>query len=335
MKKSIFCLLLSCCLLMTGCGGNADSTTTEQESSDTASTSAGEQTPEDVESQPEDTTASTEASEPVEVTTAQSGTSESEIIIDVTDTYAEMITEFDNTYLGLPREDKVYVFQSTGESAEIGGQKCYAVSCYDEHEGTLYFMCDFYITEDGSAVYRYYLSEDMYVLLPESMGFTQMDPSTQTADEIFAVANELYGYFDLCALSGDPDKTLEVEVNGSTWVYYMVTDERLDTKAELLSALSCYFSSDIINSLMDTAIYREGADGKLYSSTGARGSNIYHAKTVYELFTLTEDTAVFKAYATYYNDVDDPEAGTYTEEYTFNAAKLDGRWVFTNFDLTY
>ncbi len=332
MKKSILCVLLCCCLLMTGCGGNTDSDTTVQGDATTASTSAAEQTTAAEESEPETTSAYTEHSEPVEVTTTQSEPTESDIVIEVSDAHAEMITVFDNTYLGLPREDKIYVFQSTGESAEIGGELCYAVSCYDEHEGTLYYMCDYYITEDGSAVYRYYLSEDKFVLLPESKGFAQMDPTTQTADEIFAVANELYGYFDLAALDGLSEYTLEAEVDGSTWTYYMVADERLDTKAELLSALSCYFSADIINSLMDTSMYREGMDGKLYSTGGARGSDIFHQKTVYELVSLTEDTAVFKGYATYSDEIMED---TYTEEYTYNAVKQDGRWVFTNFELPY
>lgn len=332
MKKSIFCVLLGCCLLMTGCGGSTDSDTTVQGEATTASTSATEQTSAAVESEPEATTVATGESEPTEVTTAQSEPAESDVEIEVTDTYAEMITAFDNTYLGLPRADKIYVFQSTGDYDEIGGEICYAVSCYDEHEGTLYYMCDFYITEDGSAVYRYYLSDDKYVLLPESKGFAQMDPTSQTADEIFAVANELYGYFDLCALNGYDDKTLEAEVDGETWTYYMVSDERLDTKAELLSALSCYFSSDIINSLMDTSMYREGMDGKLYSTGGARGSDIFHQKTVYELVSLTEDTAVFKGYATYSDEIMED---AYTEEFTYNAVKQDGRWVFTNFDLPY
>lgn len=332
MKKSILCLLLGCCMLLTGCGGT-DGGETQQTEATSASTTSAVQTEESEGSQPEVTTSvATEDSEPAEITTTQSEPEESEPDIVIEDTYAEMITAFENTYLGLPRADKIYVFQSTGDSMELGGQVCYAVSCYDEHEGTLYYMCDFYISEDGSAVYRYYLSDDKYVLLPESKTFSQMDPTTQTADEIFAAANELYGYFHLAALDGYGDRTLEAEVDGSTWIYYMVSDERFDTKAELLSALSCYFSADIINSLMDSPNYREGMDGKLYSSGGARGSNILHQKTVYELVSLTEDSAVFKGYATYSDEIMED---AYTEEFTYNAVKQDGRWVFTNFTLPY
>lgn len=333
MKKSILCVMLCCCLLLTGCGGNTDSDTTVQGDATTASTSEMEQTSAPEESEPVVTTASTEETQPTEQTTTQSEPTESDVEIEITDTYAEMITAFDNTYLGLPRTDKIYVFQSTGESAEIGGELCYAVSCYDEHEGTLYYMCDFYITEDGSAVYRYYLSEDKYVLLPESKSYAQMDPTTQTADEIFAVANELYGYFVLNSLDCDFDRYMEVEQDGGfTMRYFLVTYEALDTKVELLSALSCYFSADIINSLMDSPNYREGPDGKLYTADAGRGSNIDYRGTVYELVSITEDTAVFKGYATYGDEILEE---AYTEEYTYNAVKQDGRWVFTNFELPY
>lgn len=330
MKKSILCAVLCCCLLLTGCGGDTESNVNVQGDPTSAFTSADVSAPE--ESKPDAAATSSAVTEKTEPTTVYIETVESDDVIEETDIYAEMITEFDNTYLGLPLADKVYVFQSTGDSAEIDGALCYAVRCFDEHEGKLYRMCDFYIKEDGSSVYRYYQSDDKYVLLPERKSFTQMDPEAQTAEEIFAIANELYGYFDLCALDGYEDKTLEAEVDGSVWTYYMVSDERFDTKAELLNALSCYFSADIINSLMDTSMYREGMDGKLYSTGGARGSDIYHQDTEYELVTLTDDSAVFKGYATYSDEI---IVDAYTKEYTYNAVKQDGRWVFTNFELPY
>lgn len=333
-KIALLCAALGCCMIMGGCaGGESISQNESSAPAEVTSQTESSAAPDDNSvSEGASTTASTAQTTQSEA--AESKTDESDVVIELDDTYAEMVMDYGNSYLGLPRMDKVYVFQSTGESAGIGGSKCYAVSCYDENEGTLYYMCDFYITEDGSAVYRYYLSDDKYVLLPESKEFVQMDPTTQTAEEIFAAANELYGYFDMAALDGDSEYRIEAEVNGSTWVYQRVIDERLNTKAKLLNALSCYFSTDIINSLMDTSVYREGEDGMLYSTGGARGANIYYQYSVYELVELTEDTAVFKCYATYGDEELDGE-NTRTDEYTYNAAKQDGRWVFTNFALPY
>lgn len=335
-KITLMCAALGCCLLMGGCGGSGESVLQSDSSAPAEVTSQTEVSSAPEENSVSDEGASTTAStaQTTQSEAAESKADESDVVIELDDTYAEMVMDYDNSYLGLPRMDKVYVFQSTGESAEIGGSKCYAVSCYDENEGTLYYMCDFYITEDGSAVYRYYLSDDKYVLLPESKEFVQMDPTTQTAEEIFAAANELYGYFDMASLDGDSECRIEAEVNGSMWIYQRVIDERLNTKAKLLNALSCYFSTDIINSLMDTSVYREGEDGMLYSTGGARGANIYYQYSVYELVELTEDTAVFKCYATYGDEELEGE-NTRTDEYTYNAAKQDGRWVFTNFKLPY
>lgn len=338
MKKSIFCALLCGCLLLSGCGGDTQSdTASQQDNSGTSVDNDSSSESSDVGDIPQEssqTAAQTTDTKPQQTEPApmESSSQAESSEVEVTDTYAEMMKAFDNSYLGLPRADATYVFSSTGASAEIGGMLCYCVSCYEEHEGELYYMCDFYITESGSAVYRYNLSAGEYVLLPEKKDFMQMDPAAQTPEEIFAVANELYGYFDLCALDGIAEYTLEVDVDGVPYVYNMVADERLDTKTELLSALSCYFSSDIINSLMDTSQYREGVDGKLYSAGGARGSNIYYLDTVYELTQLTEDTAIFTAYSTYSDEITDI---IHTEEYVYNAVKQDGRWVFTNFDLPY
>ncbi|MBE6889097.1 MAG: hypothetical protein E7485_03670 [Ruminococcaceae bacterium] len=338
MKKSIFCALLCGCLLLSGCGGDTQSDTASAQGSSGASvdTDSGAASSDggDVSQESSQTAAQTTDTKPqqTESVPAESTSQTESSDVEATDTYAEMMKLYDNSYLGLPRADATYVFSSTGASAEINGELCYCVSCSEEHDGELYYMCDFYITENGTAVYRYYLAEEQYVLLPENKGFLQMDPEVQTPDEIFAVANELYAYFDLCALDGIPECTLDVEIDGFTHVYNMVADERLDTKPELLNALSCYFSSDIINSLMDSSQYREGPDGMLYSAGGARGSNIYYIDTTYELTQLTVDTAVFTAYSTYSDEITD---SVHTEEYVYNAVKQDGRWVFTNFDLPY
>ena len=341
MKKRI-CALLAAGILLTGCGDNESVNTSFEDSAPTVNTQeAAEQI---TTSAPETAAAPVESTEqaapPVHETIEETDVTveaESIEVIPVTDEYVELISAYDNSYLGLPQKDKVYIFESTGAVAEIEGEPCRGISCYDEHEEKLYYMCDFFISEDGSKVYRYYAAEDKYSLLPEtSTGFTQMDPTTQSPEEIFKVANALYGYFDLEAMAGLNDKVLEKEVNGIMYKCFMVADERLDTKAELLNALSCYFSTDIINSLMETTMYIEGPDGKLYSTCGARGADIFYVGTEYELSILTADTAEFTAYSTYSDPYStDTPTETVTATITYSAVKRDGRWVFTNFELPY
>ena len=336
MKKRLPALLAAC-VLLTGCADADEVSTTE--SAELVVTTQTDEMPEES-AEPVQSTSSITTAESAEPAVKETVEPTAEVLdpsedtaeaIPESDPYIEYIAAYDNTFLGLPQKDKVYIFQNTGTAAEIEGELYYCLSCYDEHEGMLYFMCDYYISEDGSKVYRYYVAEDRYSLLPEtSSGYVQMDPTTQTPEEIFTVANALYGYFDVCALDGYYDRVIEKDVNGSVWKYYMVSDERLDTKAEMLNALSCYFSMDIINSLMDTPSYMEGEDGKLYSAGGARGTDITHVSTEYELSILTADTAEFTAYSTY------DDNGTITENtIIYSAVKRDGRWYFTNFELPY
>lgn len=336
MKRTL-CLILGACLLMTGCGGNAQQSSTPlkesveaKQTEDAVQTSLAEESSEESSAPVVVVTEDSSAAETQETLPA-SETDEAVGTAEQTDAYAEMITAFDNEYLGLPQKDKVYIFQSTGATTQMNDAVYHAVSCYDEYEGTLYYMCDFYIAEDGTEVYRYYLSEDRYALLPEAVGFEQMDPSTQEPEEIFAVANELYGYFAVSSLPCSYENVLEFEVDGEMYPFYMVTDERLDTKMELIEALSCYFSMEIINSLMDSSFYRDGPDGKLYTSDGARGTDIFYVGTEYELTLLIGDTAEFTAYNTYGYENGETEV----EEYVYNAVKQDGRWMFTNFELPY
>lgn len=245
--------------------------------------------------------------------------------------YSVMLAEYDNAFLGLPQEDKVYTFKDIEETAELNGEMYYGVACYDEYEGQLYYMCDFYITEDGSQVYRYEIGMGEYISLPESVAFPRMDPSEQYVEDIFAAANELYGYFDVGSLPCDDSATITADIGGSEVTFWRVTDPRLDTKDELLDALSGYFSADIINSLMDSELYRTGADGMMYTTGGARGTDITHVNTVYEMTVLKGDTAEFSAVSEYLND----DGSTYTKEYIYHAVKQNGRWFFTNFELPY
>lgn len=234
----------------------------------------------------------------------------------------ELISAYDNDYLGLPLEDRVYIFADSGKTAQINGETCSSVSCYDEDENTLYYLCEFYISEDGGSVYRYYESEERYALLPEG-SFERLDPTKQSPDDIFAAANELYLLFDENALNVECDKTTIVEINGAE--YYPVTDERFDTKAELLEALDKYFSEEIINSLMSGGKFTE-MGGKMYVKAVSDGIPL-GTNVTYELTSLTDDEAVFMRYDTYVYEAGETE----TKGTEYIAEKADGIWRFTKY----
>ncbi len=321
------------CAGITACSGSDGTEVTTQH----AETSASQQT-QDI-SEPEDSSfVSTEESKPQTTTPPQ--TEQTTTAVDAEETvevfgetsesggqgiYSALIAEYDNEFLGLPQKDKVYIFSDKDSTAEIDGELCYAVSCYDEHEGTLYYMCDYFLTQDGGRVYRFYEAEGRYQLLPEQQsGFAGLDPTTQTPEEIFAAAIELYDMFNKPSLLCDRDVYFDVEGKGR---YYLLLDERFDTMPELLDALSGYFSEPLVNAFMDSNQFRMGEDGRMYYYDCAWGSNIAYMGTQYELTTLTEDTAVFTGYSSF-----EFEAGIVEEmQHTYTAKKEYGVWRFVDF----
>ena len=335
MKKLMAIFAAALCIALAGCSGEKDAGGTGLDSS---SVSSGTVTEENAPEKPDEAGGNADTPETAEQSdnTASdtgapaepTGEASSESSEPAPDTnFAELVSAFGNSYLGLPSEEKVYIFSDNGLSAEINGGTYYGVSCYDEYDGTLYYMCDFYVSADGSEVYRRYEQEDRYALLPEEQGYARLDPTRQTPEEIFAAAGGLYMLFDPNSNSavGGYDESSPIEFNGA--VYYPVTNELLDTKAELRDALSKYLTVQIINSLMDTNKFTD-VDGALYVKSCSGGSvSPNYSGTEYELTTLTEDTAVFTRYDTY-----NFEAGETSEvETEYTAKKENGVWRFTVF----
>ncbi|MBP1543025.1 MAG: hypothetical protein J6A16_02920 [Oscillospiraceae bacterium] len=337
MKKIILSAALCMALTLTGCAGEDK----EQSSSQTTASAQSTTTAREEESSVPDTsapimeshpeTAEPESSVPDVETTTAPVTEEPEVTEEAPDVYAEMISQYDNTFLGLPQKDKVYVFSSTGVTAEINGEEFSAVSCHDEHEGQLYYMCDFYISADGSEVYRYYEATSEYVHLPEEVHFPPLDPTTQTPEDIFAHANALYSAVCLSQFEVDYGDMKEIGADGRT--YCRVTDERVDSLMDIVTALNSYFSQDIVNSLMEMELFREDENGVLYGLGGGRGSDPCYLGTTYELTVLNESHAEFTATSTYSTDPDQIEGEFYTEEYVFNMENQFGIWRFTNFKI--
>lgn len=333
MKKFMAIFAAAVCIALTGCSGEKDSGGTGLDSVSSGETSVSEDSVSDVGEDDivsESSSDSSEVSEDISSEEEQTSQAEEEQTSDeqpADANYSALMSAFSNTYLGLPSADKVYIFSDNGLSTEINGKTYYGVGCYDEFEGTLYYMCDFYVSADGSEVYRRYEQEDKYVLLPEEQGYARLDPTRQTPEDIFAAADGLYMMFSPYSNStvGGYDESSPAEFNGS--VYYPVTNELLNTKAKLMDALTKYFTTDIINSLMDTNKFTD-IDGALYvKGVNGAAADPNYSGTEYELTTLTDDTAVFTRYDTY-----NYEAGETSDvESEYIAKKENGVWRFTVF----
>lgn len=249
--------------------------------------------------------------------------------------YIALIQKYDNLWLGLPSDSKVYVFSDKNETAEIDGQTFHGLSCYDEHEGVLYFMCDFYISEDGETVYRDENSKNAlegvppeFVLLPEETGFPPLDPKTQTADEVFANACQLTMLFKLGSISVAHDEEDVIDRDG--WQYDRVTDERFDTKEKLFGALDKYFSFELVNSWMEAGVVAEN-DGKIYiRHNDGTGSDPFYDHSEYELTMLEDARALYTEYMYYIYEGNEEEV----KEITYTAELENGVWRFTDFTIT-
>ncbi len=315
-------------LLISGCGGNTDSTSSDTTSATTAETVQTEETYESTEK----TRGTIIITEPTEVTAETTAATEensesSADIIEVTDRYAELITAFDNNYLGLPQADKTYIFESSGKTADIAGGIYHAVSCFDEFEGELYYMCDFYISEDGAAVYRLYDATGEYVLLPETEHFPAFNPNTQTPEEVFGYVNELYILLKHGFIGYDPETAVAV----GDREYFLIDDERFETMPSLLENSEKYLSSEIVNSLMELGHFTIGSDGRLYVFRDSVVGNPAYNGSTYELAALTETYAEYKEYASFTDD----DGNSYVTEYTYVAENEYGVWRFTDFSPEY
>lgn len=207
----------------------------------------------------------------------------------------QLIARYDSEFLGLPDKDKVYIFRDKKETVEINGAGCMGVSCYDDSDGELVFLCDFYISADGLTVYRHYQEDGSYRLLPEQAAFSGFDPAGQSAEDVMAQANALYDavYGELAFDSGSEP------VSSPLGNFYPVSDTRLDTAEKLNSALERYFCG---------------------SASGYLG-------TEYTLTSLTEDAAVYSATARF-----EYEAGSVTETaFTCVAVRTADGWRFGEF----
>lgn len=310
MKKTAVAAVL-CVTMLTGCAADESGGITQQDGASSRAYSTEAVT------EPPQTEPYTEEPEPA------AETAETAESVDA----VRLVEQLDSEFLGLPESDRVYIFMDKQEKTEINSGTFYGVSCYDDADGQLRLICDFYISADGLTAYRYYPEDGSYRLLPEQQEFAGFDPETQSAEDIFAQANALYS-----AVYGELDFDAGAEpVTTQLGDMYPVSDTRLDTVDKLTSALERYFSGDVLAELLkgsDRVI--AGEDGSMYCLEHYGGVSGYLG-TEYALEELMEKTAVYSATARF-----EYEAGNITEKsFICTAEKFGNGWRFTQFEYPY
>ena len=189
--------------------------------------------------------------------------------------------------------------------------------------------------------------------------FTEPFPDSDTlAQTIFSPALMLYHHFeglgdiklnlannrDYFYSDEHPDYFIE-QVNGQDYEYVPVNDERFPTFQSFVDELRVHFSEELVQELLSTRLYIEH-NGKFYVSGGARGTNANFVNVTYAVTSQTPDKVIFTATAFYikYPEGAEYSSGDYpnvpaemleSKEFVYNYEQIDGKWVFTTFQLFY
>jgi len=185
--------------------------------------------------------------------------------------------------------------------------------------------------------------------------FTEPYPDSDTlAQTIFNPAILLYCNFEgLNHLGGDlysseyfdsddyPDYFRE-QVNGEDRWYIPVNDERYPTYQSFVDELRSYFSAELTQELLSKEWYIE-RNGKFYMQMLDRGSNVLFQNVTYAITSQTPDKVIFTATVVYVKpeafDADlpanIPDEMLESKDFVYNYEQIDGKWVFTTFELFY
>lgn len=158
-------------------------------------------------------------------------------------------------------------------------------------------------------------------------------PSDAEIDAVFDQAYEVYQWFELDKLEveSDANSTVMYEIDGN--YYGKVTDNRASSFNDLSAAVHTYFSEDICEHLLNDGLYME-ENGVLYELLADRGGDITHGDILSKDVNERTDTSIRYTVTveTYDPSID---AVTGSEEIQYLYEKIDGKWVFTQFQSIY
>jgi len=189
--------------------------------------------------------------------------------------------------------------------------------------------------------------------------FTEPYPDSDTlAQTVFEPAIMLYRNFEGLgnvksgAYSSDyfysddyPDYFIEQE-NGQDKYFIPVNDERYPTYQSFVDDLRKYFSEELTQKLLAKEWYVE-RNGKFYMQGFDRGSNLLFNNVTYAITSQTPEKVIFTATVEYLKYIpkewadagsppdEIPEDMLESKDFIYNYEKIDGKWVFTNFELFY
>jgi len=177
--------------------------------------------------------------------------------------------------------------------------------------------------------------------------FAEPYPDSDTlAKTIFDPAIALYRNFEgFSDVRGGEGSGYIEQMDGWERYYEPVDDERYPTYQAFVDALHRHFSEQLTQELLSGGTYIE-RDGKFYMTDSARGMDISFHDVSYAVTSQTPGKVVFTATAFYvkdewfeewwYSDLPEiPDEMLESEDFVYTYELIDGKWVFTSFQLFY
>lgn len=150
--------------------------------------------------------------------------------------------------------------------------------------------------------------------------------------EAYQKAVEAFGWFEFGSMPADYEDAIEID----GYVYNRATHDVIKTMDDLKSYLQTMFTDEIVEGLLagdgsGIQLYRD-IDGALYTIPAGRGSDIMKGDETYEIIREGDKKVIYQVTVEIYDDpFEETVAGT--EQYDFPLEYINGRWVFTDFEL--
>lgn len=141
-----------------------------------------------------------------------------------------------------------------------------------------------------------------------------------------------FGWFQYGSMPTDNEDAVEID----DYVYNRVTHDEIKTMADLKSYLQTIFADKIVEYLLDEDGYGipqyRDINGALYTIPAGRGSDIFKGDETYEIIREGDKKIIYRVTVEIYDDpFEETVAGT--EQYDFPLEYINGRWLFTDFEL--
>ena len=170
-------------------------------------------------------------------------------------------------------------------------------------------------------------------MLINSVATNLNQPTDAEIEALYQRAVEAFEWFHMTTM---PLNTAYEAADENGIAHWRVDFEGISTLADLEAYLGSIFAAEIVNELLTDSRYRE-FDGILYAIGADRGSDLTRGDEVHEIIRTTRehhgyDFMIYRVMVDIL-DADNLEEVVGFELYDFSLTRVDGNWMFINFNL--